>query len=319
MGPGPDVHDGLRRPLPGGEPGPPVTRRRVLDRARPGDERAVRRVRRRDRVPDRRRAPARPGRLPRRTRGEPAARFDGLHRDARPGRSAPPDPVVDVDTGRIVATSGGPSLVTRSIAKIIPSCTSPTRTPRRTPPGPDGRCRPRRNGRPPPAAAWTRRRYTWGDEPETDGERLANYWHGDFPWRPDPRLRDARPPSARSRPTATDCTTWPATSGSGPPTGTRSGRHGESDVARLLRPQNPRGAAEEASYRPAPAAVPGATQGDQGRLLPVRRQLLPALPAGGPPTADDRHRHEPRRVPLHQAGLGPAPWSGRYCRATAMR
>ena len=28
--------------------------------------------------------------------------------------------------------------------------------------------------------------YTWGDDPETRGERLANYWHGDFPWRAEP-------------------------------------------------------------------------------------------------------------------------------------
>jgi formylglycine-generating enzyme required for sulfatase activity len=28
--------------------------------------------------------------------------------------------------------------------------------------------------------------YTWGDEPERPGQRLANYWHGDFPWRPEP-------------------------------------------------------------------------------------------------------------------------------------
>jgi formylglycine-generating enzyme len=28
--------------------------------------------------------------------------------------------------------------------------------------------------------------YTWGDEPEQSGQRLANYWHGEFPWRPDP-------------------------------------------------------------------------------------------------------------------------------------
>ena len=27
--------------------------------------------------------------------------------------------------------------------------------------------------------------YTWGDHPERAGQRLANYWHGDFPWRPD--------------------------------------------------------------------------------------------------------------------------------------
>jgi formylglycine-generating enzyme required for sulfatase activity len=27
--------------------------------------------------------------------------------------------------------------------------------------------------------------YTWGDEPESPGAPMANYWHGEFPWRPD--------------------------------------------------------------------------------------------------------------------------------------
>src|SRR5262249_27688148 len=27
--------------------------------------------------------------------------------------------------------------------------------------------------------------YVWGDEPEPAGERLADYWHGEFPWRCD--------------------------------------------------------------------------------------------------------------------------------------
>jgi formylglycine-generating enzyme len=27
--------------------------------------------------------------------------------------------------------------------------------------------------------------FVWGDEPEGPGQRLANYWHGDFPWRHD--------------------------------------------------------------------------------------------------------------------------------------
>jgi formylglycine-generating enzyme len=27
--------------------------------------------------------------------------------------------------------------------------------------------------------------YVWGNSPEAPGERLANYWHGDFPWRHD--------------------------------------------------------------------------------------------------------------------------------------
>jgi formylglycine-generating enzyme len=28
--------------------------------------------------------------------------------------------------------------------------------------------------------------YVWGDQPEQPGERLANYWHGQFPWRAEP-------------------------------------------------------------------------------------------------------------------------------------
>lgn len=27
--------------------------------------------------------------------------------------------------------------------------------------------------------------YTWGHEPESPGEPMANYWHGEFPWRPE--------------------------------------------------------------------------------------------------------------------------------------
>jgi sulfatase modifying factor 1 len=28
--------------------------------------------------------------------------------------------------------------------------------------------------------------FVWGDRPESPGERFANYWHGDFPWRCEP-------------------------------------------------------------------------------------------------------------------------------------
>jgi formylglycine-generating enzyme len=27
--------------------------------------------------------------------------------------------------------------------------------------------------------------YTWGNAPQEEGQNLANYWHGDFPWRPE--------------------------------------------------------------------------------------------------------------------------------------
>ena len=35
--------------------------------------------------------------------------------------------------------------------------------------------------------------YTWGDAPEVAGQRLANFWHGDFPWRADPGYGSTAP------------------------------------------------------------------------------------------------------------------------------
>jgi len=35
--------------------------------------------------------------------------------------------------------------------------------------------------------------FTWGDAPEAAGQRLANYWHGEFPWRPDPGYGSTAP------------------------------------------------------------------------------------------------------------------------------
>ena len=46
--------------------------------------------------------------------------------------------------------------------------------------------------------------FTWGDEPEPASDRFANFWHGDFPWRPDAWLRHDHPgrilPTERVRP-----------------------------------------------------------------------------------------------------------------------
>jgi formylglycine-generating enzyme required for sulfatase activity len=38
-----------------------------------------------------------------------------------------------------------------------------------------------------------RAHFVWGDEPEQAGERLANYWHGDFPWRAEPGYGSTAP------------------------------------------------------------------------------------------------------------------------------
>jgi formylglycine-generating enzyme len=65
--------------------------------------------------------------------------------------------------------------------------------------------------------------YVWGDEPEPAGARLANYWHGEFPWRAEPGYGTTAP-AGSFRPTDTAYSTWPATSGSGPRTGTAGPR-----------------------------------------------------------------------------------------------
>ena len=82
------------------------------------------------------------------------------------------------------ATRRARQLARRSCATTR-SCTSPTRTPRRTRRGRARRCRPRRSGSGPPAAGSTGRRSCGATSPSGPGERLANYWHGDFPWRHD--------------------------------------------------------------------------------------------------------------------------------------
>ena len=142
--------------------------------------------------------------------------------------------------------------------------------------------------------------YTWGEEPERPGQRLANYWHGDFPWRADPGYGSTAP-VARFPSTATGWPTWRATSGSGPPTGTPTGA-GRTTLTPLLRAETD-ACARRGELRPGPAAVPDPAQGGQGRLVPVRRLLLPAVPTGGAAPADDRHRHEPHRLSLRATGL----------------
>ena len=146
--------------------------------------------------------------------------------------------------------------------------------------------------------------YVWGAEPEPAGERLANYWHGDFPWRAAPGYGHT------------------AEVGSFPVNPLRSLRHGRERLGvderlvclgprcgagpgTVLHPPQPARPGGRAQLRPEPAAVPGAAPGDQGRVVPLRRQLLPAVPPRGSPPPDDRHRDEPHRFPLCTKGTCP--------------
>ena len=52
--------------------------------------------------------------------------------------------------------------------------------------------------------------------------------------------------------------------------------------------------------RSAPARNPHPAQGDQGRLAPLRAELLPQIPARGAIPGAGRHFHVSPRLPLHR-------------------
>ena len=248
--------------------------RRVLDRPPPGHEpRSSRAFARETGYVTVAERPLDPAAFPGAPRREPRARLARVHAHARAGRPAPHQPVVDVDAGRVAGGTPRARARRSAAGSTIPSSTSPTRTPPPTPSGRARRCRPRRSGSSPPAAGSTAPPTRGATSPRPPGERLANYWHGDFPWRAEPGYG----------------TTAPV--GSFAPNG-----YGLFDMAGNVWEWTSDWYSPTA--RPVAAAVQGPAQGRQGRLVPVRRQLLPALPARRAAAADDRHRHEPRRLPL---------------------
>jgi formylglycine-generating enzyme required for sulfatase activity len=138
--------------------------------------------------------------------------------------------------------------------------------------------------------------FTWGDEQRPGGRIMANTWDGpDFPWRS----------------TKESGFTGTSPVGSFPPNGYDlydmagnvwewtddwyTSSHPQAADKPCCVPTNPRGGPRRGQPRPGAAGIPGATQGDQRWLAPLRRHVLPSVPAGGTPPADDRHRHEPHR------------------------
>ena len=138
--------------------------------------------------------------------------------------------------------------------------------------------------------------YAWGDELDPGGRWMANTWQGEFPlentgadgYRADRAGRVV--PAQRLRPLRHDRQRL----GVDDATGTRT--HGDASRC-CCTPANPRGGDREQSRDP-DDDVRDPPQGDEGRLAPVRPELLPALPPRRPDGPAGRHLNLPPGLPL---------------------
>ena len=143
--------------------------------------------------------------------------------------------------------------------------------------------------------------YAWGDEFTPGGKQMANTWQGEFP-----HQNLAQDGFARTSPVTAfppngyglyDMigNVWEWTTDWFAP------KHEADAPKACCVPENPRGGREGRSYDPCQPQHQDSAQGAQGRLAPLRAELLPPLSPGRAPSGAGRYLDEPRRVSLHRS------------------
>ena len=146
--------------------------------------------------------------------------------------------------------------------------------------------------------------YTWGDEFAPKGRMMANTWQGEFPWQNLLTDRYEGTSPVKSFPANgyglydMAGNVWEWTSDF------YRSSHPEVEVHACCGPSgprvNPRVTTPDGSLQRRPAGRPVPADGRQGRLAPVRPELLPPLPAGGPPAAVGGDVDGPPGLSLHR-------------------
>ena len=156
--------------------------------------------------------------------------------------------------------------------------------------------------------------FAWGDELTPGGAHRANTWQGPFPWRNFAADGFAGTCPVRSYPP----NGFRLVRGVRERLGVDGGLVGRgpsahrSGQARLLLPGEAPRPGDGRLLRSRPARRSHPAEGGEGRLVPLRAVLLPALPPGGTPRADGGHRHEPHRLPLHSTRRPPTVEEARH-------